>query len=180
MFGHSLGGLVAFEVARTLRQRALRPPVRLFATACRAPHLPYPFPLLHKLEESEMLRGVNRAVDGSVPTVVFESAELRELFVPALRGDLAALETYRYGTQPPLACPITAFGGRLDNTLATESLEAWSVHTSGKFRLRLVNDGHLYLQSARQQLISDIFEDLGPCRRLSGGKTADAAEQARH
>jgi surfactin synthase thioesterase subunit len=161
LFGHSLGGLVAFEVARTLRQRALGAPVRLFASACRAPHLPHPFPPLHALDESDMLLRVNERYDGSVPAVVLESAELRELFVPALRADFAALETYRYGTQLPLTCPISVFGGRLDRTLARESLEAWSVHTSGEFRLRLVDDGHLYLQSARQQLIGDMCKDLG-------------------
>jgi medium-chain acyl-[acyl-carrier-protein] hydrolase len=161
VFGHSLGALIAFEVARTLRQRALPAPVRLFASACRAPHLPYPFQPLHSLDEDDLLRHVNERYDGSVPAEVLESAELRNLLVPALRADFAALETYQHGAQRPLECPITVFGGRHDRTLAKAALEAWSVHTSREFRLRLVEGGHFYLQSARQQLIGDISEDVG-------------------
>jgi medium-chain acyl-[acyl-carrier-protein] hydrolase len=161
LFGHSLGALIAFEVARTLRQRALPAPVRLFASAYRAPHLPSPFPPLHRLDEDELLRQVNERYDGSVPTEVLENAELRTLVIPALRADFAALESYQHGAQRPLECPITVFGGRHDRTLAKGALEAWSVHTSREFRLRLVEGGHFYLQSARQQLVDDISEDVG-------------------
>jgi medium-chain acyl-[acyl-carrier-protein] hydrolase len=161
LFGHSLGAIVAFEVARTLRCRALPAPVRLFASACRAPHLPYPFPPLHRLDEDELLRHVNERYEGSVPTEVFENAELRALVLPALRADFAALETYQHGAQRPLECPITVFGGRHDRTVAKGALEGWSVHTSREFRLRLVEGGHFYLQSARQQLIDEISEDVG-------------------
>ena len=130
LFGHSLGGLIAFEVARTLRRRGLSTPVRLFASACRAPHLPSPFAPLHDLDEDDLLRRVNERYDRSVPKEVLESLELRELLVPALRADFAALETYQHTPQPPLDCPLTIFGGRHDRTLAGDALEAWAVHTS--------------------------------------------------
>jgi surfactin synthase thioesterase subunit len=160
LFGHSLGGHVALEVARLFRRRNLPAPVRLFASACRAPHLPYPFSQLHDLDENDLLQQVNERYDRSVPSEVLESSELRELFVPTLRADLTALETYRHQEQPPLGCPISVFGGSRDRTLSREALEAWSVHTSQGFRLRLVNGGHFYLQSARQELIDSIREDL--------------------
>jgi surfactin synthase thioesterase subunit len=160
LFGHSLGGLIAFEVARTLRQRRMPSPLRLFASACRAPHVPSPFPILHKLCEGELLRQVNARYGGSVPKEIMESAELRELLVPALRADFAALENYQYQPQPPLATPITVFGGIHDQTLTRPELDAWSHHTTNELRLRLVDGGHLYLQTARQQLLADIAEDL--------------------
>jgi surfactin synthase thioesterase subunit len=160
LFGHSLGGLVAFEVARILRRRGLSAPVRLFASACRAPHLPSPFAPLHDLDEDDLLRRVNERYDGSVPKEVLESPELRELLVPALRADIAALEAYQHTPQLPLDCPLTVFGGRHDRTLAQGALEAWSLHTSKDFRLRLVDGGHFFLQSERRRLIDDICEDV--------------------
>ena len=160
LFGHSLGGLIAFEVARELRRRQLPAPLRLFVSACRAPHLPPPFSPLHELDVDELLRQVNERYDGSVPREVIEDVELRELLVPALRADFAALETYRHQPELPLDCPITAFGGGRDRTLAHDAVEPWSVHTSREFRHRIVEAGHFYLQTARERLIDHIVEDL--------------------
>jgi medium-chain acyl-[acyl-carrier-protein] hydrolase len=160
LFGHSLGGLIAFEVARTLRRRGLAMPVRLFASASRAPHLPSPFAPLRDLDEDDLLRRVSERYDGSVPKEVLESLELRELVVPALRADFAALETYQHTEELPLDCPLTVFGGSHDRTLSVDALEAWSLHTAKDFRLRLVEGGHFFLQSERRRLIDDICDDV--------------------
>jgi surfactin synthase thioesterase subunit len=171
LFGHSLGGLVAFEVVRVLRHRGLPAPVRLFVSGCRAPHLPYPFPPVRHLAEAELLQRVNERYDGSVPAEVFENAELRELLVPALRADFVALETYDHRAQPPVGCPLTVFGGRQDRTVTREALAAWSAHTLGECRLRVIEGGHFYLQSSRQQLLGDICEDIGhPLPPLTAGR----------
>jgi medium-chain acyl-[acyl-carrier-protein] hydrolase len=166
LFGHSLGGLVAFEIARALRRRSLPLPVRLFVSACRAAHLPNPYAPLRDLDDVDMLRRLNERYCGSVPPEVLESAELRDLLVPGLRGDLTALETYQHEVQPALDCAITAFGGNEDRTVPLEALEAWSVHTSTEFRLRHVSGGHFYLQSARQQLVDHICADVSASRTL--------------
>lgn len=160
LFGHSLGGLIAFEVARALREEGLGTPVRLFASACRAPHVPYPFEPLHRLDEEQLLLALNDRYDGSVPKEVMEDRELRALLVPALRADLTALETYQHRRDRPLDCPISVFGGTLDRTIAREALTAWSAHSTRAVRLRLFEGGHFYLQSGRQALLSEITADL--------------------
>lgn len=170
LFGHSIGALIAFEVARSLRRAGSPAPIRLFVSACRAPQLPHPYPPLHLLNEDEFLQRVNERYGGSVPREVIENSELRELVVPALRGDFAALELYERHTEPPLDCPITAFGGVSDPTLNTSALDAWGVQTTSSFRLRIVDGGHFYLQSARQQLLAAIAEDIGSrCGLLTEG-----------
>jgi len=161
LFGHSLGALIAYEVALYLRRQGRPAPVRLFASACRAPQLVYPFAPLHPLNDDDFLHRVNERYDGSVPREVIEDAELRALVVPAFRADFTALETYGHTAEPALDCPITVFGGTSDRTLDRAALEAWSIQTSNAFRLRLVGGGHFYLQPARQQLIADIADDLG-------------------
>jgi medium-chain acyl-[acyl-carrier-protein] hydrolase len=99
--------------------------------------------------------------NASVPREVIHSAELRELFVPTWRADFAALESYRDEALPPIECPITVFGGTEDHTLEQEALEAWLVQTSKECRLRIIEGGHLYLQSEPQQLIANVVEDIG-------------------
>jgi len=173
LFGHSIGGLVVFEVARTLRARGLGAPAALFVSATRAPHVPHPFPPLAHLPVAELLRQVNARYDGSIPLPVLESAELQALLIPALRADLAALETYAHVEQPPLECPISVFGGRVDDTVSSPSLDGWAAHTRTRFCKRLVDGGHLYLQSAVTPLTEAIRDDLAACAAMqpaiSGG-----------
>jgi medium-chain acyl-[acyl-carrier-protein] hydrolase len=166
LFGHSIGGLVVFEVARALRARGLPAPVALFVSATRPPHVPHPFPPLADLPVAELLRQINARYDGSVPLPVLESAELQELLIPALRADLAALETYAHVQQPPLDCPISVFGGRQDGAVSPLSLDGWAAHTRTHFCTRLVDGGHLYLQSALTTLTDAIRDDLAACVAL--------------
>jgi surfactin synthase thioesterase subunit len=160
LFGHSLGGLVAFETARELRNRALPGPVALFVSATRAPQLPPTHAPLHGLRDSELLHAVNRRYSGSVPAVVLDSNELIELLSPALRADLMALETYRYHPCPPLTCPISVVGGRLDGVVTADLLKPWATHTTDRFQLRTMEGGHIYLQSALTEIVEAIRQDL--------------------
>ena len=87
-------------------------------------------------------------------------AELRDLFVPALRGDISIVETYLAPETPPLACPISAFRGDQDRMVTSESVEAWQYQTHGRFRSRTVPGSHLFLQTARDQIQKAIVQDL--------------------
>src|SRR5262245_10714091 len=51
LFGHSMGAVAAFEVARELRRRARQPPVRLFLSGARAPERPNPDPPIGHLSD---------------------------------------------------------------------------------------------------------------------------------
>ena len=162
IFGHSLGGLIGFELARTLRSRGLPQPLHLFASATRAPSLPNPYPALRDLPDRELLDQVNRRYDGSVPEVILSSQELCELFVPALRADLAALETYEYLRMGPLTCPISVFGGDRDTHITADVLKPWALETERACDLRMFDGGHLFLQSARDGLVGAIRATLSP------------------
>ena len=59
-FGHSLGALVAYEVARVLHATGRRQPDRLFASACPAPHLPRIDPPIHQLPDEELAALINQ------------------------------------------------------------------------------------------------------------------------
>jgi medium-chain acyl-[acyl-carrier-protein] hydrolase len=171
IFGHSLGGLVGFELARTLRSRRLAQPVHLFLSATRAPSVPNPYHPLRHLPDREMLDALNRRYDGSVPDAILESQELRELFVPALRADLTALETYQYVAQTPLTCPISVFGGERDATVSTAMLQPWAAETRGACELRMFDGGHLFLQGvARHELVRAVHATLRAYMHGSSGR----------
>ena len=97
---------------------------------------------------------------GGLANELLQQPELRELFLPVLRADLAVDETYDYRPADPLSCPISVFGGTDDRLATPASLEAWRRETTGSFRLRLFDGGHFFIESSRAALLSAIAEDL--------------------
>ena len=86
-FGHSLGGLVAFELARELRRRG-RPGLRhLLMSGLRAPDRPSRLPPLAALPDSAFLDGVQDRY-GRFADEVLREPELLDLIRPVLRADL--------------------------------------------------------------------------------------------
>jgi medium-chain acyl-[acyl-carrier-protein] hydrolase len=158
-FGHSMGALVSFELARRLQAEEGPRPVHLFVSACRAPQLPDPHPPVHGFSDSEFLQEVRRRYD-AIPAAVSENAELLQLLLPTLRADFEAFETYRYSDGPPLACPITCFGGVGDHEVTQGELQDWRSQTSAPFRLRMHPGGHFFLQAAERPLLDELAAEL--------------------
>jgi medium-chain acyl-[acyl-carrier-protein] hydrolase len=160
LFGHSLGALVAFELARHLESRHGLAPLHLFASGCGAPQLPERETDMHALPHGEFIEALRR-LQGT-PEAVLADPELRELVLPILRADFTICETYAYRDGPPLACPISAYGGLRDSHVGRERLEAWRTQTSGPFTVRMFPGDHFFLNSDRGLLLRILSQDL--CR----------------
>jgi medium-chain acyl-[acyl-carrier-protein] hydrolase len=158
-FGHSLGAMTSFEVARQLRRGGHPQPLRLFASAHRAPHLPHPHPLLHRLPDTAF---IDQMCDqyGGIPQAVLDNPELVELMLPCLRADFTVFETYRYVDEAPLACPITAFGGMRDRRITEREIGEWRQQTTENFRYEMFDGDHFFLQDRREQLLASVMRDL--------------------
>jgi medium-chain acyl-[acyl-carrier-protein] hydrolase len=158
MFGHSMGALLIFELARALANTNARP-AHLFVSAYRAPHLPQRTRLKHLLPEDELVEEVKR-MEGT-PQELIEHPEALEIILNLVRADFAVVEGYSYTEAAPLTCPITAFGGTQDDDVSEQELEQWELHTTGRFRLQMMAGNHFYLYGAREQILSSIRADLG-------------------
>ena len=118
-FGHSMGSLVCYELARALRQEGGPMPVHMFLSAYVSPNTlrldHKPVSKMSDAEFLEMLRGFN-----GIPAAVLNSPELLSIFVPILRADFALEETYEFRPEPPFDCPFTVFGGLRDTSVGEE------------------------------------------------------------
>ncbi len=157
-FGHSLGALVGFELARQLRRQSGVQPVRLFVSADRAPQIPHRDRPIHALPEAEFL-GELRRLNG-IPREVLEEAELMQIMLPVLRADFAVYENYVYSSEPPLPCPISTFGGLQDHRVSRGDLEAWRDQTSGSFSLRMFPGDHFFLRTTQPLLLQVLSQEL--------------------
>jgi medium-chain acyl-[acyl-carrier-protein] hydrolase len=158
LFGHSMGGLVAFEAARRLRKNNAGAPIHLFVSGFRAPHLPDPKPPLFDLPRVRFIDELRRIAAPSFDPDRFP--ELIDLMLPTLRADFRLVQTYDYRPEPMLTCPITAFGGAEDSDVGERQLREWRQHTSGAFAIRMLPGGHFFLQTQAQALLREVDQQL--------------------
>jgi medium-chain acyl-[acyl-carrier-protein] hydrolase len=159
LFGHSMGALIGYELARLLRRQARPEPSRLLISAHRAPQQPPREDPIHDLPEPEFRQRL-RELNGT-PEAVLEHPELMELLGPLLRADFALNETYVQAPDEPLDCPITAFGGDADPDVTVDDLRLWQECTRGPFQLHLYRGDHFFLHhdaglALRRQIASDL------------------------
>lgn len=158
LFGHSMGALISFELARYCRRHDLPMPAHLYVSGHRAPQLPDPEPPVHTLPEAAFRDKLTR-LQGTSPAVL-NNEEFMALLLPVLRADFAVCETYIYAPEPPLPCPITAFGGTRDPATQRGRLRAWQSQTQTNFTRHVLPGNHFFIHSAEAALLQHLKDTL--------------------
>jgi surfactin synthase thioesterase subunit len=162
LFGHSVGSLLAFEVARRLRGLPDVPaPRHLIVGARRAPHVPNRLPRCGHLPDEEMLAQLEEIFGKGIPDEVAAVPDLIELLVPMLRADIRASEGYEYRAEPPLDVPLTAICGAGDATALPHEVEAWGRETTGPFAFSIVPGDHFFVKTSSPQVLRAVARALG-------------------
>jgi len=157
-FGHSMGALIAFELARQLRRIGALAPRLLLVSGARAPQRPDPSSPIHHLPTPAFAREL-RALAGT-PDEVLRNPELMMLLLPTLRADFALCETYVHVPEAPLDCSIVAYRGREDAHVNAGDVAAWRYQTSRTFAVRVLPGGHFFLHTARAALLNAVRDDV--------------------
>ncbi|MFI6053459.1 thioesterase II family protein [Streptomyces violascens] len=144
LFGHSMGALLAFEVAKRLEADGVVP-LALFASAKGPPGRPRP-EHLHTASDEELISEI-AALEGTDERLL-DDDDMRVLFLPALRADYKALAGYRPdAARARVTCPIVAMTGDNDDHVSVDDAAAWADHTTGPFDLHVFPGGHFYLNN---------------------------------
>nr|WP_276583591.1 alpha/beta fold hydrolase [Pseudomonas sp. RIT-PI-S] len=158
LLGHSLGALLACELAHRLAA-AGAPPSGLIASGTAAPTArdAYDKDLGRPRTDAELI--VELRQRGGTPEEVLANAELMSLTLPVLRADFLLCGTHVPRTQTALTCPLWAWGGR--NDLATaEQLQAWAEQTRGPFELSWFEGGHFFIHSEQAAVLARLAATL--------------------
>lgn len=158
IFGHSMGASIGYELAQRLRHSHGLTPVLLAVSARQAPSRPQSRDEAYKQPDPEFVEHLREM--GGTPDAVLANAELMELMLPLIRADFELINTYEPAPQPPLPCPVTAFGGVSDPEISRQDLEAWSEITGGRFQLQMFSGDHFFLDTHHEELIDALVRDL--------------------
>lgn len=141
--GHSMGAILAFEVAR-LMEAAGQTPVTLVASAARAPHDPR-----HVVDrdvhwnEEEAVQAL--VAMGQVNRELLANRRLSEIVLTYVRADYEMLQRYEYFAGPPLKGDVLAVTGADDLDVTDAHAQLWKELTTGRFRHQELPGGHFYL-----------------------------------
>ncbi|MFF7638607.1 thioesterase II family protein [Kitasatospora sp. NPDC008050] len=157
LFGHSMGAVLAFEVARRIEREFGVTPVRLFASGRRAPSCTRD-EKVHLRDDDGIVRELQQ-LSGTDARVLGDE-ELLRMVLPALRSDYRAIETYRCDDGAAVACPVTVLTGDADPRTSMDEARAWREHTSGEFDLEVFPGGHFFLAAQQAAVLKVIRERL--------------------
>lgn len=171
LYGHSLGAILAFDLARAMRRRGLRPPLALCISGRRAPPLPLSHAALCSLADAALIEAMREM--GGPMLGIFNNPRWRDRLFPLMRADLAISDRYRYVTEAPLGCPIIAFHGAGDSLVKAPEVMAWRTETIGGFRFLSVEGRHFFDAPGRRCIIETIVAEADarladPISRVEG------------
>ncbi|HDR9132543.1 thioesterase [Burkholderia vietnamiensis] len=175
LFGHSMGAVVAAELARRLVELG-RPPIALVASACAAPHLPIRREhVLHLLPRDALIEALIH-LDG-LPAIARERRDFLDTFMPTIRADLQCRETWR-STPHDLGIPVHVLTGADDGLVSEADALAWHAFTSTEFSIRRFDGGHFFIHSAMQAVLDHLAAIVQRSLALRHGESVAPARHA--
>ncbi|ASA21613.1 thioesterase II family protein [Paenibacillus donghaensis] len=159
LFGHSLGGLAAYELSVRLMESGQALPVHLFLSGCNPPHLRYGEEQLHKLPDDQFLQEIIKL--GGTAQELVNNAELMRIFLPIIKSDYRIYELYA-GNDQCVKLPVdcTVMLGIDDPLMPAENGPEWARHISGSMQIHKLPGGHFFLHDQQEDVIATIQDTL--------------------
>ncbi len=162
LVGFSMGALLAYEVARHLRELDVHIAV-LIAGAARAPHGCWSRGRLHKLRsDDDFIRELN-ALYAAIPQAIINAPEARRLLLPIIRADITLFETYKYTPSAPLPCELITLAGTDDPVVQAKHIAPWR-QLAKTYRHRSFPGGHYFAKTDRNAVLETISRRIGRIR----------------
>ncbi|MNJ34611.1 Linear gramicidin dehydrogenase LgrE [compost metagenome] len=158
LFGHSMGALIAYELAHMTKQRLKREPAHLFVSGTYPPHAKKNN-VLHLLSDERLQQEIKQF--GGTEEELFEREELIQLFLPVLRRDLELIETHAFTSKPDLIhCDISVLNGIDDPATEDYVLSEWARYSSKSCQVYSFQGGHFFINEQTEQVVSLIHQVL--------------------
>lgn len=154
-FGHSMGGLVSFELARKLQEENHIIPKHLIVSAKQAPHIINANrDKIHKLPDADFINKI-KEYEGT-PNEMIDNEIFLSYFVPMLRADFAVSENHTLNSEVKFKNSITVMGANDDPFADIHRLSEWSRYTEKECDLHEYTGGHFYYVGKENKFLSDI------------------------
>ena len=161
LYGHSMGALIAFELARAFRRMGMPTPKALVVSGRRAPQVSKAEAVPHDLDDDQFWMRIG-ALYGTTHELL-ENAELKAMLLPSFRADFELLNLWNYEDETRFGFPIFAMGGESDPGISEADIKAWQRETTAHFDSRMFSGGHMFIQPREIEFVGalrEIFDAL--------------------
>ncbi|GAB3465523.1 thioesterase II family protein [Actinophytocola sediminis] len=163
VYGHSMGALLALELFRRLGHR----PALFVAGACAAPETEHVPPEVATMSDEDVLAFL-RASGGTDPAIMADP-EYLSLLIPLVRADFGMIAGHRFGTRPPLDCPVRTYLGAEDPEATARNAAGWAAQSDGDHDVAVFPGGHFFIQSAEDAVLSRLTGDIDAMLAVAPG-----------
>lgn len=157
LFGHSMGGWMAFDVASRLEARGTSAPDALVVSSCNAPArgltLRDMFPARQDTDE-ELLTWMR--THGLIAEHVLGDPDLLEMAVEIMRADIAVRDTFRHNGAAGVTMPLQVLAGADDEVIESDAPAQWRELALGPYRHDSLPGGHFYTPEVWRALPTHI------------------------
>ncbi|MFY9074805.1 thioesterase domain-containing protein [Malaciobacter mytili] len=157
LFGHSMGAMIVYELARYLTNYTSYTPLHIFVSACRTPNIAELKTTYH-LPNDEFINSLRQR--GGTNEILLNNKEYMQMIEPTLRADLKLIEQWHHNDIDKLNCPITIFGGLNDTLVSPFILKQWRQYTNNVFKLKLFKGGHFFINDPSVNIASIVANTL--------------------
>lgn len=158
IFGHSLGAVLAFELAYRLAGERNIYVEHLVVSGSPGPWTPRQRRATG-LDDQGFLDQVQEFAGYDHPAL--NDADMREMLLPLLRADVEMHESYYPPEDRVLDVPILSVRGAHDELVNREEAAQWLGATTMPLQLVEIPGGHMYLTQAPEKLLR-VMENLVP------------------
>ncbi len=157
IFGHSLGGLLAYELARLIRKESFIPPLHVFVSGHNTPDLQQP-EKLHTLSDDALLNYLDTL--GGTTTDFRDNKDVLNLFRPVIRADFKLIDEYEFKSNAArINDDITVFHGS-DDFFTGKNLERWDEFTNGNVSYYEFTGGHFFINNHTEKIVNIINQTI--------------------
>ncbi|GHD20091.1 thioesterase [Nocardiopsis kunsanensis] len=160
LFGHSMGALVAHELAHhLLADPAEADPAWLGVSAWSPAHGPERDAPRHLRSDAELREIV--AGMGGTPRSSLADPDQWARIAPVVRADLNLVDTWRPDpARPPLRLPLSVLGGADDPGMPPSRMAAWREHADGPVVHHTLPGDHFYFVGRTREVVARIVTDI--------------------
>lgn len=150
-FGHSMGALLAYELAAQLHQAGHPGPIHLILSGMAPPHVIDRVPPLHRLPRDRVITALDQM--GGTPKTVLNDPELMDMVLPVICTDIALVYSRKRSGNPAIPVPITTFAGEHDPLAPAKDVRQWQNYGSADFAERIFPGGHFFINDSSRDVL---------------------------
>jgi external thioesterase TEII len=157
IYGHSMGGLLAYQLTQQLMAKKQNLPLYLLISGCRAPRFIPRNDARHLLSKAQFFNMLQAL--GGLPKDILANQELMEFFEPVLRADFQIVDTYHYrASAVRLSMPVSILGGQNDKEVSYAELNHWQEECALPIRLHYWAGDHFFIFEKLNEIMKELTE----------------------